>query len=134
LFLYRVILTRDIKFDETRKYSDKNELIETPETKKIIQVIEIPSPDLYSKKDLILEDYKLFIDVLVDIIIIQDKIILRYCLIRPIDILIIQLLSPEVILELEQETTNNIFAFDLITLIYKSINSNKRAENILQYL
>jgi hypothetical protein len=53
---------------------------------------------------------------------------LRYRPIRPIDIPIIQLLSPEVILELEQETTNDIPVFDLITLIYKSISSDRRAE------
>jgi hypothetical protein len=53
---------------------------------------------------------------------------LRYCPIRPIDVPIIQLLSPEVILELEQETTNNIPVFDLIILIYKSISSDGRAE------
>ena len=55
----------------------------------------------------------------------------RYCPIRPIDILIIQLLSPEVILELEQETTNDIPVFDLITLIYESISSDRRAEEYL---
>jgi hypothetical protein len=55
----------------------------------------------------------------------------RYCPIRPIDILIIQLLSPEVIPELEQETTNNILVFDLIILIYKSISNNRRAEEHL---
>jgi hypothetical protein len=54
--------------------------------------------------------------------------ILRYRLIRPIDALIIQLLSPEVTLELEQETTNDILIFDLIILIYKSINNNKRTK------
>jgi hypothetical protein len=52
----------------------------------------------------------------------------RYCPIRPIDILIIQLLSPEVIPEPEQETTNDIPVFDLIILIYKSISSNRRTE------
>jgi hypothetical protein len=52
----------------------------------------------------------------------------RYRPIRPIDIPIIQFLFPEIILELEQETTNNIFVFDLITLIYESINSDRRAE------
>jgi hypothetical protein len=52
----------------------------------------------------------------------------RYCPIRPIDVPIIQLLSPEVIPELEQETTNNILVFDLIILIYKSINNNRRAK------
>jgi hypothetical protein len=55
----------------------------------------------------------------------------RYCPIRPIDVPTIQLLSPEVILELEQETTNNILAFDLITLIYESISSDRRAEEYL---
>jgi hypothetical protein len=38
------------------------------------------------------------------------------------------LLSPEVIPELEQETTNDTPVFDLIILIYKSINSDRRAE------
>jgi hypothetical protein len=137
LFLYRVISTRDIKFDKTRRYSDKNKPIETLEAKEIIRVIEILSLDLYSKKDLVLEDYELSIDALIDIIIIQDKIALliithnitlRYRSIRPIDILIIQLLSPEVILELEQETTNNILVFDLIILIYESISSDRRAK------
>jgi hypothetical protein len=55
----------------------------------------------------------------------------RYCPIRPIDTPIIQLLSPEVILELEQETTNNIPVFDLIILTHESISSNKRAEEHL---
>jgi hypothetical protein len=121
LFLYRVISTRNIKFDKTRKYSDKDKPIEALETKEIIRVIEIPSLDLRNKKDLVLEDYELSIDALVDIIIVQDKITLptitynmisRYHPIRPIDILIIQLLSPEVIPEPEQETTNNTPAFD----------------------
>jgi hypothetical protein len=52
----------------------------------------------------------------------------RYRPIRPIDILIIQLLSPEIIPEPEQETTNDILIFDLIILIYKSINSDRRAK------
>jgi hypothetical protein len=52
----------------------------------------------------------------------------RYYPIRPIDVPIIQLLSPEIIPELEQETTNNILVFDLITPIYESINNDKRAE------
>jgi hypothetical protein len=137
LFLYRVISTRDIKFNETRRYSNKNKLIEILETKEVIQVIEILSLDLYSKKDLVLENYELSINTLTDTIIVQDKIILliitynitsRYYPIKPIDILIIQLLSPEVILEPEQETTNNISIFDLIILIYKSINNNRRTE------
>jgi hypothetical protein len=98
LSLYRVILTRDIKFDETRRYSDKNKPIEVLETKEIIQVIEILFLDLYSEKDLVLEEYELSINALVDIIIIQDEIILptitynmmsRYRPIRPIDIPII---------------------------------------------
>jgi hypothetical protein len=98
------------------------------------------SLDLYNKKDLVLEDYELSIDVLVDIIIVQDEIALftimynitlRYRPIRTIDILIIQLLSPEVTPELEQETINNILVFDLIILIYKSINSNRRIEEYL---
>jgi hypothetical protein len=52
----------------------------------------------------------------------------RYRPIKPIDIPIIQLLSPEVIPEPKQETTNDTLVFDLITLIYKSINSDGRAE------
>jgi hypothetical protein len=72
--------------------------MEAPETKEIIRVIEIPSLDLRSEKDLVLEDYELSINALVDIIIIQDKIVLptithnitsRYRPIRPIDILTI---------------------------------------------
>jgi hypothetical protein len=70
LFLYRVISTRDIKFDETRRYSDKNEPIEAPETKEIIRVIKILSLDLHNEKDLVLEDYELSINVPVDIIIV----------------------------------------------------------------
>jgi hypothetical protein len=58
----------------------------------------------------------------------------RYCPIRPIDILIIQLLSPEVTPEPEQETTNNILVFDLITLIHESISNNKRAKEYLTIL
>jgi hypothetical protein len=94
LFLYRVILTRDIKFDKTKKYSDKDELTETLEAKTIIQVIKILSLDLYSEKDLVLEDYEFSINAPGDIIIIQDDIILlttiynvtsRYRPIRPID-------------------------------------------------
>jgi hypothetical protein len=38
------------------------------------------------------------------------------------------LLSPEIIPEPKQETTNNILVFDLIILIYESISSNRRAE------
>jgi hypothetical protein len=137
LFLYQVISTKDIKFDKTRRYSDKNKPIETLEAKEIVQVIKILSLDLRNEKDLVLEDYELSINTLVDIIIIQDEttpltithnITLRYRPIRPIDALIIQLLSPEVIPELEQKTTNDIFAFDLTILIYKSISNNKRAE------
>jgi hypothetical protein len=137
LFLYQVILTRDIKFDKTRRYLDKDEPIETLEAKEIVRVIEILSLDLYSEKDLVLEDYELSINAQANIIIVQDEIILsttiynitsRYCPIRTIDILIIQLLSPEIILELEQETTNDILVFDLIILIHKSINSNKRTK------
>jgi hypothetical protein len=53
--------------------------------------------DLYSKKDLVVENYKFSLDTLGNIIIIQDEITLlitynitlRYCSIRPIDILII---------------------------------------------
>jgi hypothetical protein len=98
LSLYQVISTRDIKFDETRKYLDKNKPIKTLEAEKVIRVIEILSLDLRSEKDLVLEDYKLSIDALVDIIIVQDEIALliitynitsRYRPIRPIDILII---------------------------------------------
>jgi hypothetical protein len=137
LFLYRVISTRDIKFDKTRRYLDKDELIKTLETKEIIQVIKILSLDLYNEKDLVLEDYELSINILVNIIIVQDKIILliitynitlRYRPIRTIDILTIQLLSLEVIPEPEQETTNNIPVFDLIIPIHESISSNRRAE------
>jgi hypothetical protein len=98
LFLYRVILTRDIKFNKTKKNLDKNKPIEVLKAEKVIQVIKILSLDLRSEKDLILEDYELSIDILVDIIIIQDEIVLpiityniisRYYSIRPIDILII---------------------------------------------
>jgi hypothetical protein len=137
LSLYRVISTRDIKFDETRRYSNKDEPIETLETEEIVRVIKILSLDLYSEKDLVLEEYKLFIDALVDIIIVQDEIVLltttynitsRYRPIRFIDVLIIQLLSPEVIPEPEQETTNNTPVFDLIILIYESISNNRRTE------
>jgi hypothetical protein len=53
---------------------------------------------------------------------------LRYYPIRLIDVLITQLLIPEVILELEQETTNNIPVFDLIILIHESISSDRRAK------
>jgi hypothetical protein len=56
------------------------------------------------------------------------NIISRYCLIRTIDALITQLLSPEVILEPKQETTNDILVFDLITLIYESMSSNEMVE------
>jgi hypothetical protein len=52
----------------------------------------------------------------------------RYRPIRPINIPIIQLLSPEITLELKQETTNDILVFDLIILIHESISNNKRAE------
>jgi hypothetical protein len=52
----------------------------------------------------------------------------RYRPIRPIDVPIIQLLSPEVIPEPEQETTNNTPVFDLIILIHKSISSDGRTE------
>jgi hypothetical protein len=137
LFLYRVISTKDIKFNKTRKYLDKDEPIEALEAKEIIRVIEILSLDLRSEKDSVLEDYKLSIDAPVNTIIVQDEIALstitynitlRYRSIRPIDILIIQLLSPEIILEPEQETTNDIPVFDLIIPIYKSINNNKRAK------
>jgi hypothetical protein len=58
-------------------------------------------------------------------------VISRYRPIRPIDVPIIQLLSPEVILEPEQETTNDILVFDLITLTYESINNDRRAEKHL---
>jgi hypothetical protein len=70
LFLYRVISTRDIKFDKTRKYLDKNEPIEALGAEEVIRVIEILFLDLRSEKDLVLEDYKLSIDILVDIIIV----------------------------------------------------------------
>jgi hypothetical protein len=98
LFLYRVILTKDIKFDETRKYSDKNEPIEVLEAEEIIRVIKVLFLDLYNEKDLVLEDYEFSIDALIDIIIIQDEIVLfiiiyniisRYYPIRIIDIPII---------------------------------------------
>jgi hypothetical protein len=36
LSLYRVISTRDIKFDETKRYSDKNEPIEMLEVEEIV--------------------------------------------------------------------------------------------------
>jgi hypothetical protein len=54
----------------------------------------------------------------------------RYYPIKPINIPIIQLLFPEVILELEQETTNDILlsAVDSIILTYESISNNKRAK------
>jgi hypothetical protein len=70
LFLYRVISTRDIKFDETRRYSDKNESIEALEAEEVIRVIEILSLDLRSEKDSVLEEYELSINMLVDIIIV----------------------------------------------------------------
>jgi hypothetical protein len=94
LFLYRVISTRDIKFDETRKYLNKNKLIKALEIKEIVWVIEILSLDLYSKKDLVLEDYEFSINIPVDTIIVQNKIALpiitynitsRYRPIRTID-------------------------------------------------
>jgi hypothetical protein len=98
LFLYRVILTRDIKFDKTKRYSDKDEPIEALEAEEVVQVIKIPSLDLYSEEDSVLEDYELSINAPVDIIIVQDKtapltttynITLRYRPIRIINILII---------------------------------------------
>jgi hypothetical protein len=52
----------------------------------------------------------------------------RYRPIRPIDVPIIQLLSPEIIPELEQETTNDILIFDLTILTHESISSDRRAE------
>jgi hypothetical protein len=140
LFLYQVILTRDIKFDKTRKYSNKNKPIKMLETKEIIRVIEILSLDLRNEKDLILENYEFSIDILADTIIIQDEITLliithniisRYRSIKPIDIPIIQLLFPEIIPELEQETTNNIPTFDLIILTYESINNDRKAKEYL---
>jgi hypothetical protein len=70
LFLYRVISTRNIKFDKTRRYSDKDEPIETLEAEEVIQVIEILSLDLRSEKDLVLEDYELSINALADIIVV----------------------------------------------------------------
>jgi hypothetical protein len=70
LFLYQVILTRDIKFDKTRRYLDKNESMEALEAEEIIRVIEILFLDLRSEEDLVLEEYKLSIDALVDIIIV----------------------------------------------------------------
>jgi hypothetical protein len=98
LFLYRVISTKDIKFDKTKRYSNKDEPIEILEAEEVIRVIEILSLDLYNEKDLVLEDYELSINVLADTIIVQDEIILltttyniisRYYPIRPIDIPII---------------------------------------------
>jgi hypothetical protein len=44
--------------------------METLEAEDVIQVIEILFPDLYNEKDLVLKDYKLSINILVDIIII----------------------------------------------------------------
>jgi hypothetical protein len=70
LFLYRVISTRNIKFDKTRRYSDKDEPIEILEAEEVIQVIEILSLDLRSEKDLVLEDYELSINALADIIVV----------------------------------------------------------------
>jgi hypothetical protein len=70
LSLYRVILTRDIKFDKTRKYLDKNKPIEILKAEKIIRVIKILSLDLRNEKDLVLENYKLSIDIPADIIIV----------------------------------------------------------------
>jgi hypothetical protein len=72
--------------------------METLEVEEVVQVIKILFLDLYNEKDLVLEDYELSINALVDIIIIQDKIILptithnitsRYCPIRTINIPII---------------------------------------------
>jgi hypothetical protein len=53
-----------------KKYSDKNEPIETLEAEEVVRVIKILSLDLRNEKDLVLEDYKFSIDSLVDIIII----------------------------------------------------------------
>jgi hypothetical protein len=64
--LHRVISTRDVKFDETRRYSDKNEPIEAPEAEEVVRVIEIPSLDLRSEEDSVLENYELSIDALAD--------------------------------------------------------------------
>jgi hypothetical protein len=121
--------TRDIKFDETKRYSNKDKSIEILEAEEIIRVIKILSLDLYNEKDLVLEDYELSIDTPGDIIIIQDKTILpttkynimsRYRLIRPIDALIIQLLSSEVIPEPEETTNNTILpTVDLIILTHR---------------
>jgi hypothetical protein len=98
LFLYRVISTRDIKFDETRRYSDKDEFIEIPEAKEVVRVIKILSLDLRNEKNSVLEEYKFSINAPINIIVVQDKtalpiithnIMLRYRPIRPIDVLII---------------------------------------------
>jgi hypothetical protein len=70
LSLYQVISTRDVKFDETRRYSDKDELIEALEAKEVVRVIKIPFLDLRNKKDLVLEDYELSINTLADTIIV----------------------------------------------------------------
>jgi hypothetical protein len=60
----------------------------------------------------------------------------RYRPIKTIDIPIIQLLSPEITLEPEQETTNNILVFDLLTLIHESISNDRRTKlkNTLKHL
>jgi hypothetical protein len=55
----------------------------------------------------------------------------RYRPIRPIDVPTIQLLSPEVIPEPKQETTNDTLVFDLIILTYESISNDRRAEEYL---
>jgi hypothetical protein len=99
-------------------------------------VIKILSLDLRSKKDLVLEDYEFSIDTPGDTIVVQDEIalpttynvMLRYRPIRPIDAPIIQLLSPEVIPEPEQETTNDTPAFDLTIPTHESISNDGRAE------
>jgi hypothetical protein len=72
--------------------------MEALEAEEIVRVIKIPSLDLRSKKDLVLEEYKLSINMPTDIIIVQDEIVLptithnitsRYRPIRPIDVPII---------------------------------------------
>jgi hypothetical protein len=114
--------------------------METLEAEEVVRVIEILSLDLCNKKDSVLEEYKFSIDAPADIIVVQDEIALptithnitsRYRPIRPIDVPIIQLLSPEVIPEPKQETTNNIPVFDLIILIHESISNDRRAKKYL---
>jgi hypothetical protein len=135
--LHRVISTRDVKFDETRRYSDKDEPMEAPEAEEVVRVIEIPSLDLRSEEDSVLEEYELSIDAPADTIVVQDEtappttthnVTSRYRPIRPIDVPTTQLPSPEVTPEPEQETTNDTPAFDLTTPTHESISGDGRAE------